>query len=53
MLLRLVYLLIFPAVAAVALLLWQCLVLAWVHVLHRVAQSPPTWQELDELRSTE
>ena len=45
---QLLYLLILPAVPAVALLLWYFAILAWAHVLHRVAQSPSTWQELDE-----
>ena len=46
--LRLLYLLILPGVAAVALLLWYGAILVWAYVLRRVAQSGATWQELDE-----
>jgi uncharacterized membrane protein len=43
------YLLIFLAVAALVVILWCVLIVAWSLVLGRVSQSVTTWDELDEL----
>jgi hypothetical protein len=43
------YLLILLAAAALVVILWCALIVAWALILSRVSQSLTTWDELDEL----
>jgi hypothetical protein len=42
------YLLILPAAALLALVLWYALIVGWAVVLGRMAQSVSAWDELEE-----